>query len=53
MHEFDSMADSEGYMEKALKNDEHIRIFEDQMLPFVPGTASVSTWNPVGLFLAS
>jgi len=49
MHEFDSVADFERYMEKASKNKEHMKIFEDHMLLFVPGTVSMSVWNPVEL----
>ena len=49
MHEFDSIANYERYMEKASKNKEHSKIFENQMLLFVPGTVSMSIWNPVEL----
>ena len=49
MHEFDSMADYERYMEKAFNNRQHMEIFEDQMSLFVPGTVSMSIWNPVEL----
>jgi len=43
------MADYERYYDRAFKNKEHWRIFENQMLLFVPGTVSMSVWNPVDL----
>jgi len=49
IHEFDSMADYERYVERASKNKEHSEIFENQMLFFVPGTVSNSIWNPVDI----
>ena len=49
IHEFDSMADYERYVERATKNKEHSQIFENQMLCFVPGTVSNSIWDPVDI----
>ncbi len=49
IHEFENMADYEGYYNKAFKNEEHRKIFENQMLLFVPETVSMSIWNPVDL----
>lgn len=49
MHEFDNMADFEKHRDRALKNEEHMEIFEGQMLLFVPDTVSVRIWSPVDL----
>ena len=49
IHEFENMADYESYWDKAFKNKEHWKIFEKQMLLFVPETVSMSIWKPVDL----
>ena len=47
IYEFDSMADYERFEERVSKNKKYSKIFENQMVYFVPETVSNSIWNPV------
>jgi len=45
--EFNSLADFEKYVERAKKDEEHMKIYQGFMQVIVPATFSMNVWNTI------